>query len=101
METRPVDYRPDAPMFEAGAWGLTTQESELSTVARELGQFRLPNVQPVTTGMHHFRPRTIGICTRLDCLGYVYLKAMVGMGHRCDAMPWRQRRLGATVEPLR
>ena len=40
METRPVDYRPDAPMFEAHAWGLTAQESELSTVARELGQSR-------------------------------------------------------------
>ena len=40
METRPVDYRPDAPMFEADAWGLTAQESELSTVARELGQSR-------------------------------------------------------------
>ncbi|MCH2493872.1 MAG: acyl-CoA dehydrogenase family protein [Gammaproteobacteria bacterium] len=40
METRPVDDRPDAPMFEADAWGLTSQERELSTVARELGQSR-------------------------------------------------------------
>ena len=40
METRPVDGRPDAPMFEAAAWGLTSQERELSTVARELGQSR-------------------------------------------------------------
>ena len=40
METRPVDDRPDAPMFEVDAWGLTSQECELSTVARELGQSR-------------------------------------------------------------
>ena len=40
METRPVDDRPDAPMFEADAWGLTSQECELSDVARELGQSR-------------------------------------------------------------
>ncbi len=40
MAARPVDYQPDAPMFEAAAWGLTSQERELTTVARELGQSR-------------------------------------------------------------
>ncbi len=40
MATRPADCHPDAPMFEADAWGLTSQERELSTVARELGQSR-------------------------------------------------------------
>ena len=40
MAARPVDCQPDAPMFEAAAWGLTSQERELTTVARELGQSR-------------------------------------------------------------
>ena len=40
METRPLNDRFDAPMFDPDAWGLTSQERELSTVARELGQSR-------------------------------------------------------------
>ncbi len=38
MATRPADCHPDAPMFEADAWGLTSQGGEVSAVAGEHGE---------------------------------------------------------------
>ncbi|GIS89482.1 MAG: hypothetical protein CM1200mP18_21920 [Gammaproteobacteria bacterium] len=93
---RPVDSNL-IPDVRSGAWGFTSQERSLQPWPENWG----PNPgfserAAVTTGKHISNGELSGYA-QSGLLGICIPQSDGGHGARCDVMPWRPRRLDATV----